>query len=120
LHTVIVEIEEILNSRPISYLNSDDVEEPLTPSHLLVGCRILNLSDNLAHYEEFEITTEVLWRKAKQCPESLLEEVEQRVLARVKGRTPPETLNKCFDYREGWRCCPSARSRLSTRLLEDG
>ena len=32
MHTAIV---EIINSRPISYLESDDVEEPLTPSHLL-------------------------------------------------------------------------------------
>ena len=70
LHTVIVEIERILNSRPISYLNADDVEEPLTPSHLLVGRRILNLPDNLTHYEEagdneFEVTNEVLQRRAK-------------------------------------------------------
>ena len=70
LHTVIVEIEGILNSRPISYLNSDDIEEPLTPSHLLVGRRILNLPDNLAHCEEegdeeFEVTNEVLRRRAK-------------------------------------------------------
>ena len=70
LHTVIVQIEGIINSRPISYLNSDDVEEPLTPSHLLVGCRILNLPDNLAHYEEegdeeFEVNDEVLQRRVK-------------------------------------------------------
>ena len=55
LHTVIVEIEGIINFRPISYLNSDDVEQPLTPSHLLVRHRILNLPDNLAHYEEREM-----------------------------------------------------------------
>ena len=69
LLTVIVEIEGIINSRPISYLNSDDIEEPLTPSHLLVGRRILNLPDNLAHYEEgdeeFEVTDEVLQRRAR-------------------------------------------------------
>ena len=70
LHTVIVEIEVILNSRPISYLNADDVEELLTPSHLLVGRRILNLPDNLTHYEEagdkeFEVANEVLQRRAK-------------------------------------------------------
>ena len=70
LHTVTVEIEGILNSRPISYLNSDDVEEPLTPSHLLVGRRILNLPDNLICYEEagdeeFEVTSKVLQRRAK-------------------------------------------------------
>ena len=39
-------------SSPLSYLSSDDVEEPLTPSHLLVGHRILNLPDNLTYHEE--------------------------------------------------------------------
>ena len=29
LHTVLVEVEAILNSRPISYLSSEDMEEPL-------------------------------------------------------------------------------------------
>ena len=37
LQTVIVEIESIVNSRPLSYLASSDMEEPLTLSHLLIG-----------------------------------------------------------------------------------
>ena len=69
LHTIIVEIEGIINSRPISYLDSDDVEEPLTPSHLLVGRRLLNLPDKLTHYEEgdeeFEVTDEAMQRRAR-------------------------------------------------------
>ena len=35
----------VLNSRPLTYVYSDDVMEPLTPSHLLVGYRILTLPD---------------------------------------------------------------------------
>eukprot|EP00731_Ephydatia_muelleri_P006677 Em0003g925a len=46
LFTVLVEVEAMLNSRPISYVSSDNVDEPLTPSHLLVGCRLLNLPDS--------------------------------------------------------------------------
>ena len=70
MHTALVEIEGIINSRPISYLSSDDVEEPLTPSHLLVGRRILNLPDHLNYHaedgdDEFEITDETLQRRAK-------------------------------------------------------
>ena len=44
LHTVLVEVEETLNSRPLTYicLSSDDPEEPLTPSHLMYGRRILS------------------------------------------------------------------------------
>ena len=70
MHTAIVEIEGIINSHPLSYLSSDDVEEPLMPSQLLVGHRILNLPDNLTYHEEdgdedFEITDEALQRRAK-------------------------------------------------------
>lgn len=43
--TLIIEVEAVLNSRPLAYLSSEDVEEPLTPSHLLVGYRILTLPD---------------------------------------------------------------------------
>ena len=45
LLTAVTEVEMILNSRPLSYLSSDDVEEPLTPSHLLIGCRVLTLPE---------------------------------------------------------------------------
>ena len=44
-YTLIVEIEAVLNSRPLTYVSSEDVEEPLTASHLLVGYRIMTLPD---------------------------------------------------------------------------
>ena len=47
LTTALAEIEAVLNSRPLSYISSDDMEEPITPSHLIIGRRILNLPDNL-------------------------------------------------------------------------
>lgn len=37
LLTAITEVEMIINSRPLTYLSSDDVEEPLTPAHFLTG-----------------------------------------------------------------------------------
>ena len=43
LSTLLIEIETIINSRPLSYLSMEDLEEPLTPSHLLTGHRILSL-----------------------------------------------------------------------------
>ena len=63
--TAIVEIESIVNSRPLLYLASSDMEEPLTPSHLLIGRRVLNLPDNLGYIveegdEEFMIDTSQL------------------------------------------------------------
>ena len=45
LHTVLVEVERTLNSRPLTYVSSDDPEEPLTPSHLMYGRRILSLPE---------------------------------------------------------------------------
>ena len=49
LNTAVIEVEMILNSRPIAYLSPDDLEEPLTPSHLMVGRRLLNLPHNLCY-----------------------------------------------------------------------
>ena len=44
LQTLIVEIEAVLNDRPITYVASDLNDlEPLTPSHLLYGRRIITL-----------------------------------------------------------------------------
>jgi hypothetical protein len=44
LQTIIVEIEAILNDRPLTYVSADiDDEEALTPSHLLNGRRITSL-----------------------------------------------------------------------------
>ena len=45
LMTVLSEVECILNSRPLTYLYPDDLEEPLTPSHLISGRRLLSLPD---------------------------------------------------------------------------
>ncbi len=45
LQTIIIEIEAVLNSRPLSYVSTDDLAEPLTPSHLILGYRVLSLPD---------------------------------------------------------------------------
>ena len=45
LCTVLVEVECILNSRPLTYMYPDELEEPLTPSHLIRGRRMLSLPD---------------------------------------------------------------------------
>ena len=36
----------ILNCRPLSYVSGEDTEEPLTPSHLLCGRRLMSLPDS--------------------------------------------------------------------------
>ena len=45
LSTALMEVEAILNSRPLSYISSEDLEEPLTPAQMLTRRRILSLPD---------------------------------------------------------------------------
>ena len=70
LLTAVVEIEAVINSRPLSYISSTDYEEPLTPSHLVVGRRLLNLPDYLGHVcdpgdEDFEVNASQLMKRVK-------------------------------------------------------
>ena len=70
LVTTLAEIESVINSRPLSYVTSGDLEEPLTPSHLVVGRRILSLPDHLSHLDnlndtEFTPTSTQLTRRMK-------------------------------------------------------
>ena len=69
LLTAVTEVEMVINSRPISYVSSDDLEEPLTPSHLLAGRRILGLPDNL-YYDhlldpDFELNQPIINKRMR-------------------------------------------------------
>ena len=43
IYTVLLETEATLNSKPPTYVSTEDVEKPLTPSHLITGTRLLSL-----------------------------------------------------------------------------
>ena len=66
----VVEIEAVIISRPLSYISANNLEEPLTPSHLLIGRRILNLPDHLGYIsdpgdEEFSVDSTHLMKRMK-------------------------------------------------------
>ena len=64
LLTVIVEVEAVLNSWPLSYLDPDDLEETLTPSHLIVGRRLMDFPDHsYPEPEGFEAEADSLTRQ---------------------------------------------------------
>ena len=70
LKTMLIEVESIINSCPISHLSTSDTEAPLTPSHLMIGRCLLDLPDNLCFQKgnedyEFDITAETLTRQMK-------------------------------------------------------
>ena len=71
LLTVLAEVEMILNSRPLSYVSSEDIEEPLTPSHLLIGHRVLNLLNTVVtssggdNDEDIDVSHESLSKRAR-------------------------------------------------------
>ena len=72
LTTALVEVEAVLNSRPLTYVSTDDFEVPLTPSHLLVGRRLLDLPDHLCEEpEEFETTPDLLTKRARHLEQTV-------------------------------------------------
>eukprot|EP00112_Aurelia_sp_Birch-Aquarium-sp1_P012254 Seg2575.2 transcript_id=Seg2575.2/GoldUCD/mRNA.D3Y31 product="hypothetical protein" protein_id=Seg2575.2/GoldUCD/D3Y31 len=52
MSTILVEIESVINSRPLTYVydDSEGISYPLTPSHL-INCRNLDRLPNDAHFE---------------------------------------------------------------------
>lgn len=72
LQTIIVEVEALLNDRPITYASSDiDDLNPITPSHLLHGSRIVKLphtdvQEDEIHDLDFMIGASEIRHKAKK------------------------------------------------------
>ena len=64
LHTALLEVEAMINGRPLTYISSDSTDvEPLTPNHLLLGCASVNTSPGL--FQSKEINSRRRWRQSQ-------------------------------------------------------
>jgi hypothetical protein len=74
LNTVLIEIEAVLNNRPLTYIYENDVEVPLTPSHLFCGRRLFDKEDQVGDDldEEVKVTRKDIVG-AKKKGESVVE-----------------------------------------------
>ena len=51
LETLLLEVEMVINSRPLTYLNNETMES-LTPSHLVIGRRLLSRRDEEGNVDD--------------------------------------------------------------------
>ena len=66
LLTGLVEVEMVLNSSPLTVVTAEDTEEPLTPSHLIVGHRLSDAPDQQCpESEEFEVDYNIVTKQAR-------------------------------------------------------
>ena len=58
-------MEAVINSRPLTYLYSDNVNQALTLAHLIYWKRLLTLPDSIVYPREEEDTPELLNKRMK-------------------------------------------------------
>ena len=73
LLTSVAKVELIVNSRPLIYM------EPLTPSHLIFGKRLMSLPNNFYYAEPEDSKCKQTFTFFAYCVRSLLESMEEGV-----------------------------------------
>ncbi|XP_074041972.1 uncharacterized protein [Leptinotarsa decemlineata] len=96
-YTLLVQIEAILNSRPMHPLSSDPSDlNPLTPSHFIIGRPMISIADTnllavpdnrLKHYERIQQIQQHFWKRWSS-------EYVCELQVRTKWRTNQEALRK--------------------------
>ena len=117
LLTYLIRVEGVLNSRPLTYVYPDQ-DEPLTPSHFVLGKRILTIPGYRRTKRRKKQT--VKERKApRECSSTFLEKMEGGVSNAVAGTssTKQEGRSKC----KSRRCrSDSRRQREAIKLAHRG
>ena len=103
LRTVLCQVEAVINARPLCYVSEDDLQEPLTPNHLMFGNNILNSSSQYisslpkSHIElsrRVNYIRSLLEKFRKRFYSSYLNELRQKQLYRkTKSCQPSLSIN---------------------------
>ena len=94
LNTLLIEIECVLNSRPLTYAEDDTrgISYTLSPSHLIYGRRVTS-NPNCSHFEVIS-TNEALTKKSKDTETSsktIHQPMVQGLLAQFTGESQEQT-----------------------------
>ena len=92
LNTIVIEVEGIVNNRPLTYIDNEDFNEPITPNHLIIGQRLNTLDDQQAISEE-----DIVMPNRKQVHQRLKH--KQKVLEDFRRRWKKEYLLELRDFR---------------------
>ena len=128
LLTIIVETEGILNSRPLTYV-SDEMRDPLTPSQLVIGRRLLSSHGSakqpsagyhtvrdLSRREKYLNT--VLSHFWKRWQKEYLTELRVHHNCNSSNRKPTRVVKSLITGRDGYHRGAVVRVRSGDRVVE--
>ena len=97
LHTFMVEVESLLNSRPLTHVSIDVRDpEPITPNHFLLGRNSPNIPPGV--FDDQDLCARKRWRQAQILTDHFwkrwLHEYVPNLTERKKWRTPTPQIKK--------------------------
>ena len=88
LLTILTEEEAVINNRPLKYIDEEDIDSVLTPSHLFCGRRTINVPREREPANPCNLDAEDVVRRiyetSEYCDRTLLEKLGKRVSLRIE------------------------------------